>query len=128
MGSPPRAVLDLGVVDAVVLDTDGVITDTARTHAAAWKRAFDELLRERGRRTGVVLPPFDAVGDYLRYVDGRARADGARAFLDSRGITLDAGGAGDEQRDARWRPCSTGRRGTSWTRCARTGSGCSPPP
>ncbi|MFI2364693.1 HAD family hydrolase [Promicromonospora sp. NPDC019610] len=97
MGSPPRAVLDLAVVDAVVLDTDGVITDTARTHAAAWKRAFDELLRERGRRTGVVLPPFDAVGDYLRYVDGRARADGARAFLDSRGITLDPDGAGGEQ-------------------------------
>ncbi|GAB3171046.1 hypothetical protein GCM10027059_38650 [Myceligenerans halotolerans] len=74
--------MDLKTIDAVVLDTDGVITDTARVHAAAWKRAFDELLRERGE------PPFDAESDYLRYVDGRPRADGARGFLGSRGIVL----------------------------------------
>ncbi|MGW2091270.1 HAD family hydrolase [Promicromonospora sukumoe] len=88
MGQVPREVLDLGVVDAVVLDTDGVITDTARTHAAAWKRAFDELLRRRGSQAGVDLPPFDLESDYPRYVDGRTRADGARAFLGSRGIVL----------------------------------------
>lgn len=82
------AVLDLAIIDAVVLDTDGVITDTARTHAAAWKRAFDELLRERGHRVGADLPPFDIDSDYLRFVDGRSREDGARGFLRSRGIVL----------------------------------------
>lgn len=76
------ATLDLETIDAVVLDTDGVVTDTARVHAGAWKRAFDELLQDRG------LPPFDAGTDYLRYVDGRPRADGARGFLASRGIEL----------------------------------------
>jgi HAD superfamily hydrolase (TIGR01509 family) len=80
--------LDLADVDAVVLDTDGVITDTARVHAAAWKRAFDEFLRARADRTGTREPPFDAEADYLRHVDGRPRADGARAFLASRGIEL----------------------------------------
>ncbi|MBE1878263.1 HAD family hydrolase [Myceligenerans pegani] len=79
----PRATLDLEAVDAVVLDTDGVITDTARVHAAAWKRVFDALLRERGRQ-----PPFDAGSDYLTYVDGRSRADGARGFLRSRDLEL----------------------------------------
>jgi HAD superfamily hydrolase (TIGR01509 family) len=83
-----RARLDLGAIDAVVLDTDGVITDTARTHAAAWKRAFDELLRDQGRRAGVTWPPFDAEADYVRFVDGRSREDGARGFLGSRGIVL----------------------------------------
>jgi HAD superfamily hydrolase (TIGR01509 family) len=83
-----RAALDLEVIDAVVLDTDGVITDTARTHAAAWKRAFDELLRDRGRRAGTRLTPFDIETDYLRHVDGRSREDGARGFLYSRGIVL----------------------------------------
>jgi beta-phosphoglucomutase-like phosphatase (HAD superfamily) len=83
-----RARLDLGAIDAVVLDTDGVITDTARTHAAAWKRAFDELLRDQGRRAGVTWPPFDAEADYERFVDGRSREDGARGFLGSRGIVL----------------------------------------
>jgi HAD superfamily hydrolase (TIGR01509 family) len=82
------AVLDLTVIDAVVLDTDGVITDTARTHAAAWKRAFDELLRGQGRRAGTDLPPFDIDSDYPRFVDGRSREDGARSFLRSRGIVL----------------------------------------
>ncbi|WP_285102114.1 HAD-IA family hydrolase [Promicromonospora sp. MEB111] len=84
----PRTDLDLATVDAVVLDTDGVITDTARTHAAAWKRAFDELLDNRGARSGTRPAPFDVETDYLRLVDGRSRADGARAFLGSRGIVL----------------------------------------
>ncbi|RPF21367.1 HAD family hydrolase [Myceligenerans xiligouense] len=95
MSTTRHATLDLEAIDAVVLDTDGVITDTARVHAAAWKRAFDEFLRERGRRTGARLPSFDAEADYLRYVDGRSRADGARTFLGSRGIVLPEGaGAG----------------------------------
>ncbi|MFE7507298.1 HAD family hydrolase [Promicromonospora sp. NPDC057488] len=92
MGRPPRAGVDLAAVDGAVLDTDGVITDTARVHAAAWRRAFDELLRERGRQSGTVLPPFDVESDYPRFVDGRSRADGARGFLRSRRITLPEGG------------------------------------
>ncbi|MFS8204757.1 HAD family hydrolase [Streptomyces sp. CWNU-52B] len=77
-------------IGAVVLDTDGVITDSARVHAAAWKSAFDAFLRAhppedpRGRR------PFDERDDYLRYVDGRSRLDGAAAFLVSRGLDLPA--------------------------------------
>ncbi|MFD4628366.1 HAD family hydrolase [Streptomyces sp. NPDC058284] len=69
-------------MEAVVLDTDGVITDSARVHATAWKTAFDVYLNERqaGQR------PFDAHDDYLRYVDGKSRHDGALAFLDSRGL------------------------------------------
>lgn len=30
--------------DAVLLDLDGVITDTASLHAAYWKQMFDEYL------------------------------------------------------------------------------------
>lgn len=98
MTTPSRATLDLDVIAAVVLDTDGVITDTARTHAAAWKRAFDELLQDLGRRTGTSLPPFDATAEYLRFVDGRSREDGARGFLGSRGIVLpERGGEGDTE-------------------------------
>lgn len=92
-----RATLDLRIVDAVVLDTDGVITDTARTHAAAWKRAFDEFLRDQGRRDGASLPPFDINTDYVRYVDGRSREDGARGFLESRGIVLPEQGRDDTE-------------------------------
>ncbi|HEX6231033.1 MAG TPA: trehalose-phosphatase [Actinomycetota bacterium] len=78
-------------VDAVVFDTDGVITDTASVHAAAWKRLFDEYLRERAERAGEPFEPFDADEDYRRYVDGKPRYDGVRSFLESRGVHLPQG-------------------------------------
>ncbi|WP_084965400.1 HAD family hydrolase [Thermoactinospora rubra] len=81
--------LDLTRIHGVVFDTDGVVTDTARVHAAAWKQTFDAFLRARD------LPPFDIRADYLRYVDGRSRLDGVRTFLASRGITLPEGGPDD---------------------------------
>ncbi|MEU5208587.1 HAD-IA family hydrolase [Streptomyces sp. NPDC020742] len=74
---------------AVVFDTDGVITDSARVHAAAWKGAFDPALAAAGQR------PFDPVTEYLRHVDGRTRLDGAAAFLESRGLDLPLGEPGD---------------------------------
>ena len=73
---------------AVLFDLDGVLTDTASIHAAAWKEAFDGYLR---RREGGAIVPFDPVDDYLRYVDGKPRFDGVDSFLRSRGIALPRG-------------------------------------
>ncbi|MER6038932.1 MULTISPECIES: beta-phosphoglucomutase family hydrolase [unclassified Streptomyces] len=79
-------------IQACLFDLDGVVTRTAVVHAAAWKETFDAFLSdyegERGR-------PFDPVADYDEYVDGRPRADGVRAFLESRGIHLPEGGPDD---------------------------------
>lgn len=76
-------------VRAVVFDTDGVLVDSARLHAAAWKEAFDPLLAEAGQA------PFDERGDYLRWVDGRSRLDGAAAFLGARDVVLPQGAEDD---------------------------------
>ncbi|MFI1398685.1 HAD family hydrolase [Streptomyces sp. NPDC020681] len=73
---------------AVVFDTDGVITDSARVHAAAWKAAFDDFLRDHPPADVTQRRPFDMEEDYLRYVDGKSRLDGAEAFLESRGLRL----------------------------------------
>jgi beta-phosphoglucomutase family hydrolase len=81
-------------IRACLFDLDGVLTRTARVHAAAWKEAFDEYLAARGAGQ----PPFDEVTEYDEYVDGRPRADGVRAFLASRGITLPEGSP-DDARD-----------------------------
>ncbi|WP_438829162.1 HAD family hydrolase [Streptomyces adonidis] len=78
-------------VRAVVFDTDGVITDSARVHAAAWKTAFDTHLDEHPPEDPGLRRPFDPQDDYLRYVDGRSRLDGAAAFLASRGMDTSAG-------------------------------------
>jgi beta-phosphoglucomutase family hydrolase len=75
---------------ALLFDMDGVLTDTAKVHARAWKATFDAVLEELG--TG---PPFDPGADYERYVDGRTRLDGVRAFLEARGVELPEGGPDD---------------------------------
>jgi beta-phosphoglucomutase family hydrolase len=89
---------DLGLPDGVtacLFDLDGVLTETATIHAAAWKEMFDAYLRERAARTGERFVPFDELTDYERSVDGRPRADGVRAFLESRGIRLPEGSPDD---------------------------------
>ncbi len=81
--------------DAVIFDLDGVVTRTARVHAASWKRLFDQYLQAHAVRTGGEFRPFDTGEDYLQYVDGKPRYDGVRSFLESRGIELEWGSPED---------------------------------
>jgi beta-phosphoglucomutase family hydrolase len=84
-----------GRYDAVLLDLDGVITDTADIHAACWKQMFDEYLQKRATQRGEAFRPFDIATDYRLYVDGKPRYDGVRDFLTSRGIRLPEGSPDD---------------------------------
>lgn len=77
--------------DAAIFDLDGVLTDTARVHAAAWKAVFDTFLEKWAQRHGLAFQPFDIETDYLDLVDGRPRDDGIRSFLAARGINLPEG-------------------------------------
>lgn len=77
--------------EAVVFDLDGVLVDTARLHARAWKWAFDRFFDERG-----IDDEFDEVEDYRKYVDGRPRYEGVAAFLRSRQIELPPGQPSDD--------------------------------
>lgn len=91
---PGRAPKSIEEFDAVIFDMDGVVTDTATVHAAAWKRVFDQYLEERSRRSAESWQPF-ADADYRRYVDGKPRYDGVSSFLESRGIVLPYGDPSD---------------------------------
>jgi beta-phosphoglucomutase family hydrolase len=82
-------------VRACLFDLDGVLTQTAKVHAAAWKEMFDAFLRRRALRTGEELKLFDPLHDYDEYVDGKPRYDGVRSFLASRGIELPQGSPDD---------------------------------
>jgi beta-phosphoglucomutase family hydrolase len=82
-------------IKACLFDLDGVLTQTAKVHAAAWKQTFDEYLRGRAEKTGEQFKEFDAHDDYDEYVDGLPRYDGVRNFLKSRGIDLPEGSPGD---------------------------------
>jgi trehalose 6-phosphate phosphatase len=81
---------------AAILDLDGVITQTAKVHARAWKQLFDAYLKQREERDGEAHQPFDIDADYRQYVDGKPRYDGVQSFLESRGIALPLGNPGDE--------------------------------
>src|SRR5829696_9844693 len=81
--------------EAWLFDLDGVITDTASVHAAAWKRTFDEYLKVVSKREVRPFEPFEIDPDYYRYVDGKPRYAGVDSFLRSRGIIVDWGKPND---------------------------------
>ena len=82
------------MLKAIVFDLDGVVTYTARIHAAAWKELFDDFLRDKNRQSGKVFEPFTA-NDYADYVDGKPRIDGVVSFLNARGIQIPLGSPAD---------------------------------
>jgi beta-phosphoglucomutase family hydrolase len=88
LGLPPS-------IRACLFDLDGVLTQTAREHAAAWQQMFDAYLADHARRSGQPFVAFDPAADYDAYIDGKLRADGTRSFLASRGIQLPEGGPSD---------------------------------
>jgi HAD superfamily hydrolase (TIGR01509 family) len=90
----PRVTISRREFDAVIFDTDGVITRTAVVHEAAWKRLFDAYLLDRAARTGEPFQLFTE-DDYRQYVDGRPRYDGVFTFLQSRGLSLPYGDPSD---------------------------------
>ncbi len=79
---------------AVVFDLDGVVTDTASLHFRAWKHLFDDFFDRREPTPGEDHRAFSKE-DYKEHVDGKARRDGVRSFLTSRGIELPEGSEDD---------------------------------
>ncbi len=88
LGLPPN-------IAACLFDLDGVLTQTAKVHARVWKEMFDAFLKGRAGRTGELFRPFDDVGDYDEYVDGKPREEGVRSFLAARHISLPEGSEDD---------------------------------
>lgn len=78
-------------IDACLFDLDGVLVQTARLHASAWKQLFDGFLQAEAERTGEPFRPFELPQDYVAYVDGRLREEGVRSFLASRGVDVPEG-------------------------------------
>ena len=110
----PTGTSNTAALAAVLFDMDGVVTDTADAHASAWKRLFDEYLRQRAERGDGDFDPFDAESDYRRYVDGMPRYDGVERFLRSRGIELERGDPADDPE--RETVCGLGNRKNGYFR------------
>ena len=106
--SQERHLVSPGGYEAWLFDLDGVITDTARVHAAAWKGTFDEYLKVVSEREESSHEAFKIDPDYYRYVDGKPRYAGVDSFLRSRGIIVDWGDPNDPP--SRETVCGIGNR------------------
>ncbi|HKJ80241.1 MAG TPA: trehalose-phosphatase, partial [Prolixibacteraceae bacterium] len=73
-------------VKAVILDMDGVITQTAKIHKDAWKQMFNDFLKRETDNSKLMSDE-----DYVKYLDGKPRYKGAESFLTSRNIDLPFG-------------------------------------
>ena len=93
-----RVTVDPRHHDAVLFDLDGVITDTAALHEAAWKELFDSYLSTREPSEAENHDPFTSA-DYRHHIDGKPRYDGVRDFLAARGVALPWGNPADSGRD-----------------------------
>jgi trehalose 6-phosphate phosphatase len=94
--NPTGFTLTKDTCDGVIFDLDGVITQTAKVHAKAWKALFDTYLKNRASRENQEYIPFDSDKEYRTYVDGKPRYDGVQSFLKSRGIHLPLGNPSDD--------------------------------
>lgn len=91
--SPEQIILSK--LEPSFFDLDGVITRTAKLHAAAWIRLCDDGLERRARTEGAAFVPFDLGIDCQEYGDGWLREAGAQSFLAARDISLPPGGPND---------------------------------
>src|SRR3954447_6701761 len=82
-------------ITTCLFDLDGVLTQTAKIHARAWKEMFDGFLRDWAERTAEPFEEFDRPTDYDEYVDGKPPLEGVHSFLQSRGIDLPMGSPQD---------------------------------
>ena len=82
-------------IRACLFDLDGVLTDTASVHSAAWKEMFDTFLSGPDCPKSGDSRPFTE-SDYEAYVDGKPRLDGTKSFLQSRQIDLPDGSPDDK--------------------------------
>lgn len=75
-------------ITAIIFGVDGVIIDSARASASAWKSVLDSLLRSYAMAQETNFRPFEVRDDYLRHMEGKPRPEGVRDFLASREISL----------------------------------------
>src|SRR6476661_5784738 len=94
IGSPTAAAAK-PPFDAVIFDLDGVVTNTALVHQAAWKDAFDRIFQDPRMPAGANRTPLTRA-DYLSFIDGMPREDGVVRFLAARGVEIGRGAETDE--------------------------------
>ncbi len=96
MNTDRQSIPDVKKYKAMILDLDGVVTQTSRVHARAWKEMFDEYLEKRDKEEGESVQSYNPDVDYDKYISGKPRYEGVKSFLESRDIELPYGDPSDK--------------------------------
>lgn len=80
-------------IEAVILDLEGVVAQTALLHARAWQTMFDTFFK--GRQNGHAFAALNTQKEYLRCLDGKPCTERMRRFLASRHTQLPEGSPRD---------------------------------
>ena len=94
MTGSPTAAAAKPPFDAVIFDLDGVVTNTAVVHQAAWKDAFDRIFHDPRMPAGANRAPLTRA-EYLTFIDGMPREDGVVRLLAARGAEIGRGAETD---------------------------------
>ena len=89
--------MNLNLIEAVIFDLDGVITNSTPLHSAAWKTMFDHFLMDWSDSKSIPFQEFTHHEDYLAYVDGKPRYIGVKSFLESFPVQGDAANQKDTE-------------------------------
>jgi HAD superfamily hydrolase (TIGR01509 family) len=90
----PTVAGTLSPFDAVILDLDGVVTDTASTHRTVWRKLFETVLADPRVPQEAASAAFRD-NDYFTFIDGRPREQGVLEFLASRHVEIPLGSPSD---------------------------------
>ncbi|QOT17310.1 HAD-IA family hydrolase [Paenarthrobacter sp. YJN-5] len=90
MKKSPTAAAAAAPYDAVILDLDGVVTNTALVHLAAWKEAYEAIINDPRYPKDGSRAPFTP-DDYYALVDGKPREQGLIGLMASRGVDIPPG-------------------------------------
>jgi HAD superfamily hydrolase (TIGR01509 family) len=82
-------------VRACIFDLEGALTTSSALHCDAWRLTLDPFLVSYADRLHRGVVPFDPHRDYPKYLAGRTRLAGLRAFLTSRAMTVRDGEPSD---------------------------------
>lgn len=90
MKKSPTAAAAAAPYGVVIFDLDGVITNTAVVHLAAWQEAYEAIIHDPRYPPDGSRAPFTP-NDYYALVDGKPREQGLIELMASRGVRIPRG-------------------------------------
>ncbi len=95
---PPK--IKISGIQAVLVDIEGVVTNTERLHAEAWREVLEEYLEDTENVSKGKIPLQSLQDDYIKHIQGKNRYEGIKDFLEAHHVSLPPGKSTDSPGDS----------------------------